>query len=1202
MMSLLQPNQWQKQKQQLKQSRGSVTTSRTSPLFDLSIVFHPQQRPKKQLQKRSRTISTRSNTTNHRQSICKAISLIWRGNHNNNKVVAIIRFTILLHALLYCYFVCFSSHQSISNDFKTIGRQLHINDNNNTRTLLQRQQPTSLRSPSNRTTSTNGRNSGNQLPSKEATSELSHISTVDNITLSNMESAIVVVIVSDRYEGIVPTVASIVKHTKSKPINLVLIGNNLDVNKRVRQHFATNLGTNHNHNHIIRKFTSFSTLEIQTDLMNQGYQPIWTWTEWGSSTRKSVDSSWLRSNHTIHIAEWDDLETHAHVLNHLRFYLPHVSYFRNHSYLYFVDDDVLVQKDLGTIADSAMKNLDVNKGMVTPCNIWIWDSQCHSFNFHNVEKISSILQAPSLYGDRNVCQSPTETHCYPSSYPDFLETMLRNVTNTTKESSNNPRKQKAWNFGFSLFALDNWRRMDLTSRYETVMKESYRQHVFPETSLAFGLGVSYIAFAGAVECWNDSIVKVRDGFGFIEYNRFARTFGTDDFIHTEVDIIHYTGPTKPWVANTTIEARLLQPWLNYMKDERMDIPVQLPNENGKQIFTLLTSDRAGAQWIMSLLDKHPAVCASGESRKPESGFPAHVMQPWGTPWLKMCSIKRGCSFAFVLDAIQDLASSMDRRGRTNRMPARCEMDYIGDNDKLGHHLPRVCNFFRSLDGNYTDGAIAAKWVDAFREENQSLLPCSCPRGTVVKGISIFVEWLLHQNYPNQPMGPALMALNNTAIRGSKIIRLKRRNIWERYLSSVIAQRSNVYHIKSHDEKAAQLQAAGNVTIDIDDMLAKIRNMEAIDMAGDNWAKDHASAALEVYHEDCKLNTSECFRQIFEFLEVDPSFISSTSTNFEAILPSITIGSSSLHITNKGSVEEALAVHGYGKYIGVENFSYLQLLIYDDDEVVDKLQQIFEPKGINATVFGRNHGSHKKYYSKYAGAVPILKRMAPDTIVVLSSHRNVRVSFPPDSDFTRYEAIHGFRHAIDALIQKYPGAIVASADSNCCASALTHTKLGSLFHDDGTRKARSCVSGQSGCEWAGDEKAMPWQIFMKSLAAKRGYADIDNVYLDGSLLGGKASDLLVFISAVKIGEAEDDRAVLADFMFHNPDKLVLDYEYKLFGKDRESLRSINSGCPFKQQGSSAGKMMDLSSTKPLFLDSPRELSCPQGQERINSQMS
>ena len=185
------------------------------------------------------------------------------------------------------------------------------------------------------------------------------------------------------------------------------------------------------------------------------------------------------------------------------------------------------------------------------------------------------------------------------------------------------KDQYAWNFGFSLFALKNWRDLQLTAKYEAVMKESYRLHVFPETSLTFGLGVPYIAFAGAVECWNEEQLRVRDGFGFIEWDRFSSTFGPNFF--DSVDVVHYTGPDKPWVNESRIETRAIGPWLDMMEHEKMPIPKQLPEEPIDNLFTLIAGDRTGSQWFMTKLDSHPEVCASGEADKPETGFPAEML-------------------------------------------------------------------------------------------------------------------------------------------------------------------------------------------------------------------------------------------------------------------------------------------------------------------------------------------------------------------------------------------------------------------------------------------------------------------------------------------------------------------------------------------------------------------------------------------------
>lgn len=61
------------------------------------------------------------------------------------------------------------------------------------------------------------------------------------------------------------------------------------------------------------------------------------------------------------------------------------------------------------------------------------------------------------------------------------------------------------------------------------MRINYRLHEVPETSLVFGLGIPYLAFAEAVKCWDENILKVRDGFGFIDWDRYEKSFGDDFF-------------------------------------------------------------------------------------------------------------------------------------------------------------------------------------------------------------------------------------------------------------------------------------------------------------------------------------------------------------------------------------------------------------------------------------------------------------------------------------------------------------------------------------------------------------------------------------------------------------------------------------------------------------------------------------------------
>lgn len=57
------------------------------------------------------------------------------------------------------------------------------------------------------------------------------------------------------------------------------------------------------------------------------------------------------------------------------------------------------------------------------------------------------------------------------------------------------------------------------------MHANYRLHAVPETSLVFGLGIPFLALANSVDCWDEEVLKVRDGFGFINWQRYQTSFG-----------------------------------------------------------------------------------------------------------------------------------------------------------------------------------------------------------------------------------------------------------------------------------------------------------------------------------------------------------------------------------------------------------------------------------------------------------------------------------------------------------------------------------------------------------------------------------------------------------------------------------------------------------------------------------------------------
>jgi lipopolysaccharide biosynthesis glycosyltransferase len=970
---------------------------------------------------------------------------------------------------------------------------------------------------------------------------------------------VLVVIISNRRDGIIPTLASIIK-TSSKPVDVVLIGEH-EINEQVAAHFGSR----------INEFKSMSVKDIEVDLVAQGFQPIWTWPDWHTS----MDPSWKNEN-TLHVGSWDNLHTHAHELNHLRFYLPHVSIFKGKGYFYFLDDDLLVHKDLSVLAKLTMDDLDASRGLVCACNIWMWNAECFHFEFQT--KKDYILSMPSLYGDRGVCKTDSESHCVPPGYWDFVEKVM----------PEGGKDQHAWNFGFSLFALQNWRDLKLTEKYEAVMKESYRLHVFPETSLTFGLGVSYIAFAGAVECWNEDYVKVRDGFGFIEWDRYASTFGED--FYQNVSVAHYTGPDKPWEHESRIERRAIEPWLKMMELEKMPIPKQLPLDPTDNLFTLLASDRTGAQWLMSMLDGHPHVCASGEADKPETGFPADVLFPDGLPWYPYCSIKRGCSYEFVSKMIVELTSNMT----DTNVPLQCLASYdaVANDDPLVGHLPRLCNFVKKLDGVVDGGNVARLWVDAFIQEDRSLLGCGCVRGVKAKGLKVMAEWILPKGFPFEETGPAYINLNHTKVHGNKIIRLKRRNLWARYKSMLMAHQTGIYHPTSPGEKKSQLDALKNITVEIEHMEWNMKHMEAIDRAGDEWATEHASEVLWVDYEDCRADTAGCFTRIYNFIGVDSSHVTGKKAGmYQSHFASFANSDSTMdYITNRGEIKGLLGINGWAHYVADEKYAPIQFLTYQEsDLLVDSRQYM----GINTTLFGQDRAA-EGHGSKYSAVLPLLRNLDAETLVVLSSDRDGRVNFPVGDHETMFKFLYNFRQRFEVMTRDYPGAVVASTDSDCCASALTHASPGDFFDDGGQRKTRSCVSGEPGCQWAGDTKALPWQSFMKGLASQRSEASSENVYLDTSLLAAKAGDLLRLIKAVDVSNLEDDRAVFTDFMYRNPTQIILDYEQQLLGESRKPLKNtLQKSCFAGTDGATSEiRRLDLveSERQPLFMYSPRDLGC------------
>jgi hypothetical protein len=264
---------------------------------------------------------------------------------------------------------------------------------------------------------------------------------------------------------------------------------------------------------------------------------------------------------------------------------------------------------------------------------------------------------------------------------------------------------------------------------------------------------------------------------------------------------------------------------------------------------------------------------------------------------------------------------------------------------------------------------------------------------------------------------------------------------------------------------------------------------------------------------------------------------------------------------------------------------VQLLMYEtdvDQQSILKEQAATIP-GIRATVVGSGT-KFEGFGSKYEAVLPVLRSMDADALVVLSDARDVLINAPLASRSgnggATSKAVQELLEGFEALTSLYPGAIVASAEAQCCVGALTYAKPGDYFDEDGRRKERACYSGHPPCLWNGDDKVVPWDNFMKDLALEH-MGIGEDVYLNAGLIVGRAGDMLEVFEMADFQVFEDDQAVLTDFMYRRPDKIVLDYNQVIFGNNRHST----NGCMFQVETNDSRLIHMETGTTPFFIHSP-----------------
>lgn len=261
---------------------------------------------------------------------------------------------------------------------------------------------------------------------------------------------------------------------------------------------------------------------------------------------------------------------------------------------------------------------------------------------------------------------------------------------------------------------------------------------------------------------------------------------------------------------------------------------------------------------------------------------------------------------------------------------------------------------------------------------------------------------------------------------------------------------------------------------------------------------------------------------------------------------------------------------------------VNLLIYETDASLATRNTMLEVgnkiSGIKASLIGQGQ-EFEGFGSKYSAVLPKLKALDPNALTVISDGRDVLMNFHHGKS-SATTVTEQFVKAFEGLHSQHPGAVVVSAEAQCCVSALTYVAPGDYFTATGDRAARACFSGHDDCLWNGDDKATPWESFMKDLAKERKASEKnEDIYLNAGLMVGYAADLVRVMEKANIGEHEDDQAVLTDYMYRYPKELILDYGQELFGSNRAD------SCMMELDSASDRLVHKETQTSPLFVHSP-----------------
>ena len=313
------------------------------------------------------------------------------------------------------------------------------------------------------------------------------------------------------------------------------------------------------------------------------------------------------SPNAVPVASAEADPKHTSPFNHVRFYVPEILKAQGVEKVLLLDDDVIVQSDLQFLWDDEQQQnaaASNQKPISASCTHWAINSttqvpvldsslsylEVPYFGFGAITSRRTLEEAtcrrlgstqcipPGLFDHLSTVQDTIESQVGPASKEFLPFRVWRSVTwaarrllgRTVDASAGNffvaeLKHERAWNFGFALVKTSAWAEQRLTDKYELWLEANAKDRIFPSDSLAFGLGLPYLALRGAVQCFeptpggeraprepevpekSTSRVRFEQGFGFISWDSMVAAGMSEDQLNSAT-ALHFNGKGKPWDA------------------------------------------------------------------------------------------------------------------------------------------------------------------------------------------------------------------------------------------------------------------------------------------------------------------------------------------------------------------------------------------------------------------------------------------------------------------------------------------------------------------------------------------------------------------------------------------------------------------------------------------------------------------------------